>query len=64
MHLLFPPRASTSAGQVDALYGYLLLVSGVMTLLIFVTCHCLCDPDTAARTPTKYRRKHSRIHPP
>jgi cytochrome c oxidase subunit 2 len=35
MQLLFPPRASTSAGQVDALYGYLLVISGIMTLLIF-----------------------------
>ena len=35
MGLLFPPRASTGAGQVDALYGYLLTVCGVMTLLIF-----------------------------
>ena len=36
MQLLFPPRASTSAWQVDALYGYLLLVCGVMTVLIFL----------------------------
>jgi cytochrome c oxidase subunit 2 len=36
MQLLFPPRASTGAGQVDALYGYLLVVCGAMTVLIFV----------------------------
>jgi cytochrome c oxidase subunit 2 len=33
---LWPDQASTMAGQVDALYIYLLLVSGVMTALIFV----------------------------
>ena len=32
---LWPDQASTSAGQVDALYIYLLLVAGVMTALIF-----------------------------
>jgi cytochrome c oxidase subunit 2 len=32
---IFPPRASTSAAQVDALYGFLLLVGFVMTTLIF-----------------------------
>src|SRR5271165_828737 len=33
---LWPDRASTMAGQVDALYIYLLLVAGVMTALIFL----------------------------
>lgn len=32
---LFPPTASTYASQVDALYLFLIIVSGVMTLLIF-----------------------------
>src|SRR5271157_3512530 len=32
---LWPDQASTMAGQVDALYIYLLLVAGVMTALIF-----------------------------
>jgi cytochrome c oxidase subunit 2 len=33
---LWPDQASTMAGQVDALYIYLLLVAGVMSALIFV----------------------------
>jgi cytochrome c oxidase subunit 2 len=33
---LWPDQASTMAGQVDALYIYLLLVSGIMTALIFI----------------------------
>src|SRR6202142_1051737 len=33
---LWPDQASTMAGQVDALYIYLLLVSGVMTALIYL----------------------------
>jgi cytochrome c oxidase subunit 2 len=32
---LWPQRASTQAGNVDALYIFLLIVSGLMTLLIF-----------------------------
>jgi len=32
---IFPPRASTTAGPVDALYVYLVVVSVAMTLLIF-----------------------------
>jgi cytochrome c oxidase subunit 2 len=32
---LWPDRASTTAGNVDALYIFLLIVSGLMTLLIF-----------------------------
>ncbi len=32
---IFPVRASTTAGEVDALYGFLLAVSIAMTLLIF-----------------------------
>ena len=33
---LWPDRASTAAGNVDALFIFLLIVSGLMTLLIFV----------------------------
>jgi cytochrome c oxidase subunit 2 len=33
---LWPERASTMAGNVDALYIFLLIVSGLMTLLIFI----------------------------
>ena len=33
---LWPDQASTMASQVDALYIYLLLVSGIMTALIFI----------------------------
>jgi cytochrome c oxidase subunit 2 len=32
---MFPPRASANAAEVDALYSFLVVVSGVMTLLIF-----------------------------
>ena len=32
---IFPPRASTSAGEVDALYAFLLVVGIGMTVLIF-----------------------------
>jgi cytochrome c oxidase subunit II len=32
---LFPPTASAQAGPIDALYWFLTIVSGVMTLLIF-----------------------------
>jgi cytochrome c oxidase subunit 2 len=32
---IFPPRASTTAGEVDALYGFLLVVGIGMTALIF-----------------------------
>ena len=45
---LWPDRASTIAGQVDALYIYLVLVSAVMTLLIFVAVAVLA---------IKYRRR-------
>jgi cytochrome c oxidase subunit 2 len=45
---LWPDRASTIAGQVDALYLYLVLVSAVMTLLIFVAVAVLA---------IKYRRR-------
>ena len=34
---LWPQRASTMAGNVDALYIFLLIVCGLMTLLIFIT---------------------------
>ena len=33
---LWPDQASTTAGNVDALYIFLLIVSGLMTLLIFI----------------------------
>ena len=33
---LWPDRASTAAGNVDALFIFLLIVSGLMTLLIFI----------------------------
>jgi len=45
---LWPDRASTVAGQVDALYIYLVLVSAVMTLLIFIAVAVLA---------IKYRRR-------
>lgn len=34
---LWPERASTAAGNVDALFIFLLIVSGLMTLLIFIS---------------------------
>ncbi|HWZ82991.1 MAG TPA: cytochrome c oxidase subunit II [Terriglobales bacterium] len=45
---LWPDRASTIAGQVDGLYIYLVLVSAVMTLLIFIAVAVLA---------VKYRRR-------
>lgn len=33
---LWPARASSAAGNVDALFIFLLIVSGLMTLLIFI----------------------------
>jgi cytochrome c oxidase subunit II len=45
---LWPDRASTIAGHVDALYIYLVLVSAVMTLLIFIAVAVLA---------IKYRRR-------
>jgi cytochrome c oxidase subunit II len=45
---LWPDRASTIAGQVDGLYIYLVLVSAVMTLLIFIA---------VAVLSIKYRRR-------
>jgi len=45
---MFPPAASTSAGQVDALYTFLVVVSTIMTVLIFVA---------VAVFAIKYRRK-------
>src|SRR5580658_3591181 len=52
---LWPDQASTMAGQVDALYIYLLLVSGIMTALIFVAVAVLA---------VKYRRVPGReAHP-
>ena len=52
---LWPDQASTLAGQVDALYIYLLLVSGVMTAIIFLA---------VAFLAVKYRRQPGReAHP-
>jgi cytochrome c oxidase subunit II len=48
---LWPDSASTMSGQVDALYIYLLLVAGVMTLLIFTAVTVLA---------IKYRRRDGR----
>src|SRR5271165_1819616 len=48
---LWPDQASTMAGQVDALYIYLLLVSGIMTSIIFLAVTVLS---------IKYRRVHGR----
>jgi cytochrome c oxidase subunit II len=48
---LWPDQASTLAGPVDALYIYLLLVSGVMTALIFIAVAVLA---------IKYRRRPGR----
>jgi cytochrome c oxidase subunit 2 len=48
---LWPERASTMAGQVDALYIYVLFVSAVMTLLIFTAVMVLA---------IKYRRTPGR----
>jgi len=45
---LWPDRASTMAGMVDGLYIYLVLVSAVMTLLIFIAVAVLA---------VKYRRR-------
>jgi cytochrome c oxidase subunit 2 len=50
---LFPPTASAQAGQIDALYWFLVAVSGVMTLLIFA-CIILFA--------WKYRRREG-VHP-
>jgi len=52
---LVPPRASTGAGQVDALYGYLLVVGIAMTVLIFVV---------VVFFALKYRRKSPDEPPP
>lgn len=46
---IFPPRASVMAGRVDALYIYLLIVCGVMTVLIFLAVFFFA---------IKYRRRH------
>jgi cytochrome c oxidase subunit 2 len=45
---IFPPRASTTAGEIDALYTFLVVVSGVMTALIFLA---------VVLFASKYRRK-------
>lgn len=50
---LFPERASTTAGNVDDLYLYLVLVSTFFTLLIFVTVIVFA---------VKYRRRPGRLH--
>lgn len=54
MSLLFPPRASTGAGQVDALYIFLVVVSGVMIVLIFLSVLVFA---------IKYRRKNANETP-
>ena len=41
---IFPSRASVAAGEVDALYTFLLVVGGVMTMLIFFFCLLLRRP--------------------
>lgn len=51
----FPTRASTNAGQVDALYLYMVAVSALMVLLIFVF---------VAVFAFKYRRKGPNDPPP
>jgi cytochrome c oxidase subunit II len=48
---LWPDQASTMAGQVDALYIYLLLVAGVMTALIFLAVLALAIKYRRARHP-------------
>lgn len=52
---IFPPRASTGAGQVDALYVYLLVVGIAMTVLIFFF---------VAFFALKYRRRSPEEPPP
>jgi cytochrome c oxidase subunit 2 len=52
---IFGPRASTTAGEVDALYGFLVLVSVVMTAIIFFAVFFLA---------IKYRRKSPDDPPP
>ncbi len=51
----FPPRASTTAGEVDALYAFLMLVTIVMTALIFFATFVFA---------IKYRRKSPDEPPP
>jgi cytochrome c oxidase subunit II len=50
---LFPEQASTTAGSVDALYLYLVLVSTFFTILIFATVIVFV---------VKYRRRPGRLH--
>jgi cytochrome c oxidase subunit II len=52
---IFPPRASTVAGHVDALYTFLLVVSAVMTSLIFFFVFFFA---------VKYRRRSPDYRPP
>jgi cytochrome c oxidase subunit 2 len=51
---IFPDRASTTAGQVDALYAFLLVVGIVMTIVIFFA---------VAFFAFKYRRKDPHYPP-
>ncbi len=51
---IFPDRASTTAGEVDALYGFLLVVGIVMTIAIFFF---------VAFFAFKYRRKDPHYRP-
>jgi cytochrome c oxidase subunit II len=52
---LWPASASTNAAQVDAIYAFLVAVSAVMTILIFVAVFAFA---------IKYRRKSEREIPP
>ena len=55
---IFPDRASTTAGEVDALYTFLLVVGVGMTALIFFLSSSLLS-NIAARVPMIRRRKPS-----
>ena len=48
---LWPARAATTAGQVDALYIFLVLLSAFMSVAIFIMILVFA---------TKYRRRHGR----
>jgi cytochrome c oxidase subunit 2 len=58
---LWPDQASTMAGQVDALYIYLLLVAGVMTALIFLAVMALAIKYRRARHPNAEQIEGSTI---
>ena len=53
---LWPDRASTTAGNVDALFIFLIIVSGLMTLLIFsaiVLLRRALPPPSTASSPNR-----------